>query len=349
MFHVLLDTSVWLDLAEDPRQTSLFHALHTMLLSGRVNLILPRLVLAEFQNSKKRVADRAQRSLSSHFNIVRDAIKRAGGKGRTRNRVLKYLGDLDHKMPLMGGVAAGVLDRIEDLLTQAVPIETSDGVKTRAADRALRRAAPCHRDNKNSIADAMLIEIYADCVRNGEARDRFAFVTHNKNDFSQIGDNHKVPHHDVASIFSRIRSLYFISLADCLRRIDPALTRELLWEFSATEEVRSLSEILEALDTLTTQVWHNRHKNTEWRVQRGQIKVVTRDEWEANARTGNQYPQNHIIDSVWEGALKSGKKAEKKLGEGNYGPWTDFEWGMINGKLSALRWVLGDEWDMLDT
>ncbi len=23
--------------------------------------------------------------------------------------------------------------------------------------------------------------------------------------------------------------------------------------------------------------------------------------------------------------------------------------GMLNGKLFALRWVIGDEWDMLDT
>lgn len=36
-------------------------------------------------------------------------------------------------------------------------------------------------------------------------------------------------------------------------------------------------------------------------------------------------------------------------GEDNLGPYSDFEWGMINGKLSALRWVLGEDWDMLDT
>jgi hypothetical protein len=31
------------------------------------------------------------------------------------------------------------------------------------------------------------------------------------------------------------------------------------------------------------------------------------------------------------------------------GPYTDFELGTLNGKLSALRWVPGSEWDLLDT
>jgi hypothetical protein len=39
----------------------------------------------------------------------------------------------------------------------------------------------------------------------------------------------------------------------------------------------------------------------------------------------------------------------KNYGPQGLGPYDAFEWGMINGKLSALRWVLGDEWDMLDT
>ena len=56
-----------------------------------------------------------------------------------------------------------------------------------------------------------------------------------------------------------------------------------------------------------------------------------------------------IQRDIWEGALKSAKKTEAKYGLKELGPWDDFEWGMINGKLSALRWILGDDWDELYT
>ena len=30
-------------------------------------------------------------------------------------------------------------------------------------------------------------------------------------------------------------------------------------------------------------------------------------------------------------------------------PWSAYQYGEVCGKLSALRWVTGYEWDMLDT
>jgi hypothetical protein len=48
-------------------------------------------------------------------------------------------------------------------------------------------------------------------------------------------------------------------------------------------------------------------------------------------------------------AKAAARRVERQYGKKNLGPWDDFEWGMLNGKMSALRWVLGDEWDFLDT
>jgi hypothetical protein len=267
-----------------------------------------------------------------------------GGDKRRLRVVLSHLDDVSHKAPIVGGAAAAMLDRIEALLTSAPPVEVTDAAKLRAAQRAIDRRAPFHRD-RNSMADALLIEIYADCVQaSGAAGRRFAFVTHNKHDFGVVNGNQKLPHADIAEHFSRVRSLYFINLPELLRRIAPALVSDVMLEQSWTQEPRSLSEILEAEDLLFHQVWYNRHWGLRIGVQEGRIKIVEKE----------TYPRPRgapetIQRDVWKGALKAAHKTELRYGKKNLGPWDDFEWGMINGKLSALRWVLGDEWDMLDT
>lgn len=100
-----------------------------------------------------------------------------------------------------------------------------------------------------------------------------------------------------------------------------------------------------AHEKLSQQVWYNRHKYRESLIEKGKIKLVTRASWNKGKRDNKA----QIVDDTWKSALKAAKRTERLLGEGNVGPWTDFEWGMISGKLSAIRWVLGDEWDMLDS
>ncbi|MCU4312621.1 hypothetical protein KTG68_11480 [Acinetobacter variabilis] len=105
------------------------------------------------------------------------------------------------------------------------------------------------------------------------------------------------------------------------------------------EETRGLREILEVMDELVDKIWYNRHQYLKWKIEECEIEIVPK----GTKRYGN--------DVIHEDILESAKQAAKQIEEtyDDIGPWSDFEWGMLNGKLSALRWVLGDEWDMLDT
>ena len=93
-------------------------------------------------------------------------------------------------------------------------------------------------------------------------------------------------------------------------------------------EFRKMDEIYEMIDEFFDKIWFDRHLGLRYRVE---------------------HKGEKINPEIWEGALKSAQKVIDKYGEENLGPYTDFEWGMLNGKLSALRWVVGEEWDMLDT
>ncbi len=341
MVKILVDTCVWIDLAKDHQQKPLLDILEELIQRQDLSLIVPQIIVDEFENHKKRIIKESSQGLSSVIKRAKDAVDKFGDS-RKKHAVLEQLNDVDYKIPLLGESAIDSVARIERLLKAAQIVETSDVVKLRAAQRAIDKKAPFHL-KKNSINDAIIIEIYSDYIRNKKyVGNRFAFVTHNTIDFSLPNGNNKIPHPDLSSLFSKIKSLYFIKLAEALYRYHPQVVTENMIKEEWVEEPRGLTEIIRAITELIDKVWYNRHQNWLYQIELGKHQIVERNSLK-------EYDRNTTSKDIWEGAKKSAKKIEALYGLENVGPWDDFEWGMLNGKLSALRWVLGEEWDNLDT
>ncbi len=316
--------------------------LERLVATNTISLILPRIVVDEFQRNKARVAEDCCRSLSTVFKRVKAAVKQFGDPDE-RDAILEHLDNVDYQIPLLGETAVESIGRIERLMDKAAVIEATDTIKLLAASRAIESKAPFHR-NRNGMGDSIILETYADCIKNRDRESAHAFVTHNTQDFSDPNGDKRFPHPDFAPVFSDGTSFFFITLHEALSRVDAQLVAELIDEEEWTQEPRKLTEILEALEELLDKIWYGRHGLLAHAVETGKTRVVAEEDYP----TG-RYDPKLIRKDIWEGARNAAARVEKKYGVENLGPWSDFEWGMLNGKMSALRWMLGDEWDMLDT
>jgi hypothetical protein len=162
LFHVLIDTCVWLDLGKDFSQQSLLEALEELIKHKRISLILPRTILDEFARNKDKVIKDTNKGLSSTLNRVKDAVRKVGNQKR-KKLVLEYLSEVDHRLPNLGETATDTFSRIETIFAKSRVIEIGDAIKLRAAQRAIEKKVPFH-ENRNSMNDAVLIETYADFV-----------------------------------------------------------------------------------------------------------------------------------------------------------------------------------------
>ena len=94
---------------------------------------------------------------------------------------------------------------------------------------------------------------------------------------------------------------------------------------------RPLAEVEEAAAKLFDRVWYEH------------TLVMLNSPGYDRAKEAREHPD------IEEGRLRNMQRIEQEGLEEGFPCEDDFEWGMISGKLSALRWALGDEWDDLDT
>lgn len=91
------------------------------------------------------------------------------------------------------------------------------------------------------------------------------------------------------------------------------------------EGMRSITDIVTAEKEMFDKVWYGR----------------------SDKDPAATHPQ--LGPATVERILAAHKRIEDNYGYDEVQPGDPFKWGMLSGKLSTLRWILGDEWDNLDS
>lgn len=141
------------------------------------------------------------------------------------------------------------------------------------------------------------------------------------------------PHQDHAQLFDRERSRYLYEVDGLTGVLMDVFGGEFTELVEETEDVhqepRTLPEILAAEQEFFDKVWYVRKLILEEKIEAGERQPLSPE----------------VADRVHA----SMRAIEQPYGAENIGPWDDWGCGFVHGKLSALPWVLGDDWDFLDT
>ena len=311
---------------------------------NEVQIILPEIVVEEFLRNRSSIVSQSTKSLASHFRSVRDASKKLSSPEH-RDAFLEQFDEIAHKVPTLEEDANDGLSRVETIFESLPKVVTTPEIKEKVVDRGIAKKAPFHSKG-NSSADAVIIEIYGNLVATETDHEiHFGFVTLNTSDFSQSAGDKAKPHPDIAEFFSAPRSQYSISLLRALHQASAPMVESIvdLEEEFEERRARLKAEILKQERELESKIWYNRHQNRKYQIEVSkEITIVDK------LPDPTKYYHNHITKEIWDGALRAAENLEREF-PGELGPWSDFEWGMMNGKLSTLRWILGEDWDQLYT
>ncbi len=183
MYHLFIDTCVWIDLAVT--QDSLIPKLLRLIESGKVKIVVPELVKREWDRNLGKIISQITKKV---VDLRRSSITYLSFIEKSEHEDFRaYLTSVNPQ--IMGkNLAENRIQKIESILDSesSLRIPTSTLSKDIAVDYALQKKAPFHM--RNSMADALIFFTVVEWVNNNNP-DKSIFVTHNTKDFSDERDS----------------------------------------------------------------------------------------------------------------------------------------------------------------
>ncbi len=170
--------------------------LRVLKFQGKLELLVPALIIEEFDRNRPRSESAVTTSVLDRLRLLRRELREYAGDKHEHI----WLAETAQHIPLVNATAPQNFREIDELLRGGTILQPAEPEYARAVQRGVDRRAP-FTSYKNSVADALLIEIYASRISGAGSSDVYAFVTSNYRDFSVPNGYRRKQHPDLAALF----------------------------------------------------------------------------------------------------------------------------------------------------
>jgi rRNA-processing protein FCF1 len=226
--RVVLDTNIWMYLAESPEGVTVVDELRRLQVAGAIDIMIPEPVRREFAKHRHSIAERYYKKLQASL-VAAKGLAREKEIGTSELRAL--IPQLNENLQRAKTRIPNTIDRIEQLLGESQLVSPSDAERLRAVDRIENSNAPAKKLKPSSVGDCYIWEVVLRLLD----RTDVAFCSSNSNDFSRSNDDRQL-HPMLAAEVERkaYRLTYHLTLEELLTAVGA--------EVAARERVREAEE-----------------------------------------------------------------------------------------------------------
>ena len=237
MIDLIIDTCVWIDLCK--KLPELRKKITLLIEQKKVRLILPTIILEEWNRQKPRIIEKKNQSFRGMIKNARLLSEYLDAS--SAENLKKILDEFQGEKSEI--ISLACLQEIEYIFnfSTTVILEITDTAKLQAVDFALDKKAPFQY--KNSMADALIIFCAAEFEAN-EGKDNCIFVSSNTKDFSSSLKVDEI-HEDLRDLFEKTGIRYFTNIGLAINEVETNLvSAEDIQQVEITVKLDAIQETL---------------------------------------------------------------------------------------------------------